>query len=143
MSVLKNLKLSDAVRLSGAGAAIEKKREKLILNIERQIKNAKAEDNQELYVYEDFRHVTHPETGDRARQRVSVRVRPWYFANMSGNWFTHIKYGNKKLEFAKGKKAIEIGDRKQLAPTLQKIADAVRAGELDELISGVAVFGKQ
>jgi len=37
MSVLKSLKLSDAIRLSGAGAAIEKRREKLILNIERQI----------------------------------------------------------------------------------------------------------
>jgi len=48
----------------------------------------------------------------------------------------------KKLEFAKGKKAIEIGDRKQLVPTLQKIADAVRAGELDDLIAGAAVFGK-
>lgn len=34
MSVLKSLKLSDPIRLSGAGAAIEKRREKLILNIE-------------------------------------------------------------------------------------------------------------
>lgn len=143
MSILSKLKLSAATRSSLSQSSIEMKREKLLTNLDHQIKAAEADEKNEIYTYSTLRWVTHPETGDRVRQTAQAKVKPWWWRDPQGKHFTCVKYGNKKLELSKGKFAIEVGERTVLVPTLNQIAEAIRAGEFDDLISNAAVFGKK
>ena len=138
MSVLKKLKLSDQTRSKSIAAPEVKRREKLLEKIDLQIKAAEAASKGEEYTYKAMRHVTHPETGVRSRQELSVRVRPWWWKDVAGTVYLTIKYGNRKLELQSGKPSIEIGEMKQLVPTLERVAEAVKAGELDTLINATA-----
>lgn len=141
MSILKSLKLSDQTRAKSIAAPEVRRRAKLLTNIERQIKAAEAAIKGEFYAFTDFRYVTDAETGERTRKGVSVKVKQWFWQDIAGKYFLCIKYGSKKLEFAKGKFAVEVGDQKNIIPTFEKIAEAVKAGELDDIIAGVAKFG--
>lgn len=141
MSILNSLKLSDETRSKVITDPIGRKREKLIINLERQIKAVEAEDKGEISTFLAVRTVIHPETGERIRRDVSVKTRPWYFRDLNGAFYTIVKYGNKKLELAKGKQSVHVGERKKLIPTFEKLIEAVKAGELDGLIKGAAQFG--
>jgi len=44
-----------------------------------------------------------------------------------------VRYGNKPLEFAKGKNAIELATEAEVADVLAKVREAVEYGELDAL----------
>lgn len=55
--------------------------------------------------------------------------------------YRKLLYGSKKLEFAKGKFTVEVSDQKNIIPIFEKIAEAVKAGKLDDIIAGVAKFG--
>ncbi len=79
----------------------------------------------EFYAFTDFRYVTDAETGERTRKGVSVKVTQWFWQDITGKYFLCIKYGSKKLEFEKGKFAVEGGDQKNIIPTFKKIAEAV------------------
>jgi Family of unknown function (DUF6641) len=141
MSILSKLKLSEATRAKTITDPVVRKREKLLINIERQIKTAEAEIKGEEYTFEDFRYITHAETGKRTRQSVYVRGRRWWWKTTNDVYYLVVKYGARKLEFAKGKFAIEVGAKKNLVPTLKSLAEAVKNGELDTIISSVAKFG--
>jgi hypothetical protein len=39
------------------------------------------------------------------------------------------------LELAKGKSAIEVGDKKQLVPVIEALKQAVAAGEVDQQLN--------
>ena len=54
-----------------------------------------------------------------------------------------MRYGNKPLEFAKGKNAIELVSEAEAADTLRKVLEASELGELDALIEQQAQFGKR
>jgi len=45
-----------------------------------------------------------------------------------------VGYGDKTLEFAKGKNAIELTSEAEVAATLRKVREAAERGELDALI---------
>ena len=45
-----------------------------------------------------------------------------------------IRYGNKLIEFEKGKNAIELSSKAELEPTLQSIKKAVDNGEFDKFL---------
>ena len=141
MSILKTLKLSDQTKTKSIAAPEVRRRAKLLTHIERQIKAAEAAIKGEYYAFTAFRYVTDPQTGERTRKGVSVKVRRWWWKDIAGKYFLCIKYGSKKLEFAKGKFAIEVGEQKNLIPIFEQMAEAVKAGELDDIIAGVAKFG--
>lgn len=42
-----------------------------------------------------------------------------------------VRYGNKPLEFAKGKNVIELANEVEVADTLRKMREAAELGELD------------
>ena len=142
MSILSKLKLSDQTRAKSIADPIVRKREKLIQNIERQIKAVEAHSKGEEYYYKAERHIRNVETGDRTRQSVSVRLKHWFWKDMSGTYFLIIKYGNKRLELV-GKQSIEVGEQKNLIPTLNSLVEAVKSGELDTIIAGAARFGQK
>jgi hypothetical protein len=53
-----------------------------------------------------------------------------------------VRYGNKQLEFAKGRNAIELSSEADVEKTLTKLREAVETGELDALIEQQAQFGR-
>lgn len=138
MSILKNLKLSTETRAKAIASPEVRRREKLLTNIEHQIKAAEASLKGELYTYPAMRNMKHVETGERVRREVQVTVRPWWWKDMADTHFLIIKYGHKKLELQAGKPSIEVGAADNLIPTLQRLAEAVKTGELDEHIAVLA-----
>ena len=141
MSILSKFKLSNQTRAKAIASPEVRKREKMLINIDRQIRAAEASINGDIYAYDAFRYVTDVETGVRARRTVSVQVKPWWWKDMAGTYFLIVKYGNRKIQLSKDKNAIEVGAQKNLAPTLALIAEAVRTGELDTYIKNASTFG--
>ena len=62
---------------------------------------------------------------------IPKRVRLWWTENLGGTILFTIRYGNKLIEFEKGKNAIELTSKAELEPTLQSIKQAVDNGEFD------------
>lgn len=54
-----------------------------------------------------------------------------------------MRYGSKRLEFAKGKNAIELASEAKVADVLAKVREAVELGELDVLIERQARYGRR
>jgi len=61
-------------------------------------------------------------------------VRPWWFVAENGKVCLNVRYGNRVLELAKGKSAIEVANPAELINTLELIRKAVAEGELDTQI---------
>jgi hypothetical protein len=51
--------------------------------------------------------------------------------------------GSKPLEFTKGKNAIELASKAEVADVLTKVLKATELGELDALIEQQAQFGRR
>ena len=57
----------------------------------------------------------------------------WWTEQQGGTILLTIRYGNKVIEFEKGKNAIELSSKAELEPTLQNIKKAVDNGETESL----------
>jgi len=68
--------------------------------------------------------VVNSEPGEKERVKLPRKIHPWYF-NSDGSYFICIKYGNRTLEFAKGKNSIEVGDKKNLLSVIGTLIEAV------------------
>ena len=74
---------------------------------------------------------------------VGKRVRRWAYTGEDGKLYLTVRYGNKLIEFAKGKQAIEVGDAVGLLQTLSVLKTAVAAGELDMQIEAAVGLAKK
>ena len=83
------------------------------------------------------------EDGNQKRIEVPKRVKRWWSASEDGKINLVVRYGSKRLEFAKGKNAIELENEEVVADTLRKIRKAAKVGELDDLIAQQAQFGRR
>jgi hypothetical protein len=63
------------------------------------------------------------------------RVKAWWFTSSDNKVALTVRYGNRQIEFSKGKNAIEVSDAKNLLTTLEKIKKAVIEGQLDEQLT--------
>jgi hypothetical protein len=63
------------------------------------------------------------------------RIVPWWRRDGSGHIFMCVKYGNKTLEFEKGKSAIAVPFDEQLPEVIDTLIEAVKAGELDAALA--------
>jgi hypothetical protein len=63
------------------------------------------------------------------------RVGPWWHEDVLRNIALTVRVGGRALEFEKGKTAIVVPSMDQLGPTIDTVIAAVRAGELDELLT--------
>ena len=79
----------------------------------------------------------------QTKVEVAKRVKGWWTVSVDGKINLVVRYGNKLLEFAKGKNAIELAIEAEVADTLRKIREAVKLGELDGLIEQQAQFGRR
>ena len=79
--------------------------------------------------------VKDPETDERVRKEVPLRLRRWWWKDEKGGLMLDVRYGNKRIELAPKKPTIEVGDTDNLVPTLETIKEAVIAGELDKQLA--------
>ena len=117
----------------------EQRRAKLIVKLEEQLALAEALISGERYA--PLRRIwTTAADGERVRIERPKRVRPWYWLNVAGCFFS-VYYGSKLLKLDGEMTAVSLGDRSELPGTIKAIIEAVRAGELDLAIEEVAEKG--
>ena len=62
-------------------------------------------------------------------------VRPWWQTDVTGATVFTVRYGFRPIEFEKGKAGIAVPSKEKLVNVIQTIIAAVRAGELDALLT--------
>ena len=70
-------------------------------------------------------------------------MRRWWTENIGGIVLLTVRYGNKLIEFEKGKNAIELSSKAELEPTLQSIKKAVDNGEFDRRLEEQVAYGSR
>ena len=137
MTVLNSLKL---VSFSPANnnTAEATRRRKLVAKIEEQLALAANADYQPTKI----KRVKDAD-GNVEKVEVAKRIKRWWSATADGKINLTVRYGNKPIEFAKGKNAIELDSEEQVAATLLKVKDAVNAGEFDKLIDASLAANKR
>jgi hypothetical protein len=73
--------------------------------------------------------------GEKTLTTKQQRVAPWWREDGSGRLLMCVKYGNKPIEFEKGKAAIAVPSRDQLPKVIETLITALRAGELDDILA--------
>lgn len=136
MSALANLKLVAAKPLKNI-APIQLRRNKLIAKLHEQQQLAEATLEGRSYTATRIKRVKNAETGEFTEKSVPKRIKPWYWTAENGKVCLAVRYGNKVLELAKGKTAVEITP-KELVSTLDVLKKAVETGELDDQIEAVS-----
>jgi hypothetical protein len=140
-NVLSKLNLTERPA-RGSGDPVAHRRNKLLTRLQEQRAFACADIAGEAFeVYKDH-WVEDPTTGTKTKSRVLKRVKRWFF-EFNGNHFLEVRYGNRPIEFAKGKSAILVGDREQVPVVIDTVIEALNAGELDQLLMAIPKPGKK
>lgn len=136
MSHLTKLTISNAARQISANPA-DSRRAKLLAKLDEQLAMAAAfVENQPFSV---VRKVwAKQEDGTKQKIEREKRLSAWYWQEGSGKFLLEVRYGAQKLELAKGKHAIDVGAKEKLTSAIKTVIEAVRDGELDAALSGVA-----
>jgi len=71
------------------------------------------------------------------------RVKRWWSMRSDGSVLLTVRYGARAIEFQKGKDAIAVESVDALPATLNAVKNAVADGELDELLTKYAEYGKR
>ena len=130
MSALGSLKLVSAVRIN-VMSPIQFRRNKLSAKLVDQIALAKAMKDGTTYAPKRVRSVKDRITGEIQSIEQTRKVRPWWFKAESGKTCVQLRYGQKILDFAKGKNAIEVANEAELVSVLESLKKACELGELD------------
>ena len=79
-------------------------------------------------------------TADGGREPVTRkrRVRRWWREDATGKVYLTVKYGQKAIEFEKGKAAIAVPSKEAIAGVLDVLITAVQNGELDDALAAVS-----
>lgn len=136
MSIINKLKLVSSVPVRNVPPAIAR-RNKLCAKIEEQLLLATAKNEGKLYSPMRIKTITN-EQGERVKVQVPKRIKEWYWTSQTGKINLAVRYGNKVLELAKGKNAIEIADNNELVDVLTQLKSAVVSGELDTAIENAS-----
>ena len=111
------------------------RRNKLLIRLREQIALAQAQAQGLTHYGTRLRSVRNDETGERRTVTLPKRIKQWWYRGADGRVTVTVRYGSRMLELAKGKSGIEIANSEQLVATLETIAQAVAAGELDAQIA--------
>jgi hypothetical protein len=136
--VLASLKLINAKR-QNIVEPIQFRRNKLNEKLKIQIEMAKALSRGETYTTKRIKKVTDTDSGMASTIEVNKRVRTWWFTNTDTKRLAvQLFYGNKLIDLAKGKNAVEVSTAEELITTLEKLQELVLDGTLDSQISVAA-----
>lgn len=131
-SILSSLKLITAKRQTSTDP-IQFRREKLGKMLDEQISLATAYMNNTSYESKRMKKVR-DENGVVQSVEVQKKVKAWWFAS-DDKFALTVRYGNRAIEFSKGKNAIEVADAKNLVTTLEKLKQAALEGQLDDQLT--------
>ena len=137
MVLLNSLKLTP-YELTNRSNSFLKRRRKLIAKIDEQILLATDSNYKPTKI-----KWVHNEDGTERKLEIPKRVRLWWTENLGGTILLTIRYGNKLIEFEKGKNAIELSSKAELEPTLQSIKKSVSNGEFDRLLEEQISYGSR
>jgi len=127
MQNLKSLQFTSLPK--NTDSPILQKRAKLI----RRLEDQKALHENPLYVAVD--HVW--EINSEGRKQLAERkrkVRPWWREDITGKVFLTVRYGQRNIEFEKGRPAIALASKDAISAVLDILIHAARDGELDVAI---------
>lgn len=131
---LSNLKLVNAKRQNTVDP-VQFRRNKLNEKLKVQIAMAEALSRGETFSQKRIKRVTDGNTGVTSLIEVQKRVKTWWFTNADTKKVAiQLFYGNKVIDLAKGKNAVEVSNGDELIATLTKLQDAVLDGSLDSQI---------
>jgi len=73
--------------------------------------------------------------GERVLVETKKRVRPWSRTEENGSLIFIVRNGLKVVEFENGKSGIAVPSQDKLTSVIDTLIDAVKQGELDELLA--------
>ena len=137
-SILSSLKLTSVKRQTTVDP-VQFRRSKLNDKLNIQIEMAKALSNGEVFTLKRTKKVTDAVSKVTSYIEVSKRVRTWWFTNIDTKRVAvQLFYGNKLIDLAKGKNAVEVSNGEELIAVLLKLQEAVLDGSLDTQIEVAA-----
>jgi hypothetical protein len=138
MSIVTNLKLVTSTK-SSIATPVMQRRNKLLAKVQEQLDLCEAKRNQQTYAPKRIKTVVNKETGERMTVETVKRVKEWFWITSDNKINLAIKYGAKTLPLnKKGANAIELTNGTELIGTLNKLKEAVIAGEFDDAIAEVS-----
>lgn len=138
MSIVTNLKLITSNKTNTTSPLMQR-RSKLLAKVQEQIDMCEAKRNQQTFAPKRLKTVVNKETGERVTVETIKRVKEWFWITSDNKINLAIKYGAKTLPLnKKGANAIEITNGTELIGTLNKLKEAVIAGEFDDAIAEVS-----
>lgn len=137
-AILSSLKLVNAKRVNSIDPVVFR-RNKLNEKLKIQIAMAEAKNKGEKFTVKRMRNVRDDVTGLTSLVEVNKRVKTWWFTNNDTKKVAvQIFYGNKVIDLAKGKNAVEVANGDELIAVLSKLQEAVLDGSLDSQIEQAA-----
>jgi hypothetical protein len=136
-NTLSNLKLVAAKRTTQVAVEVQR-RNKLVRRLEEQVQLATAQLTGNSYKATKLRTVTDADTGESKTVEVEKRVKAWWWQTDSKKLYIALKYGQRVIELAKGKNAVEVGSKEELVATLEQLMAIVGSGALDTQIAAVS-----
>ena len=134
MNSISKLKLVTSKRVRALSPVVIR-RNKLVAKVNEQLELVSAQIDGRTYAPTKRKTIVNSDTGERRSVETFKRLREWFWRTDAGKYNLSVKYGSKTIELAKGKNAIEVGSRDELAQALSVIRQAVVDGELDDAIS--------
>lgn len=111
---------------------IDRKKQKLLIQLDKQIAAAQAELNGTHYTEEVKRWEKVEGSAEKQLVTKMVPLRKWWWTNEIGQVMFSLRVGNRVFDIEPGKPAIEVGKLEDLPAVLQTLCEAIVAGELDE-----------
>jgi hypothetical protein len=137
-AILSSLKLVNAKRQNSVDPVVFR-RNKLNEKLKVQIAMAQALNNGENFTVKRIRKVRDEVSGLTSTMEVNKRVKTWWFTNIDTKRVAvQLFYGNKVIDLAKGKNAVEVANGDELVVVLSKLQEAVLDGSLDAQIEQAA-----
>ena len=72
-----------------------------------------------------------PVSGERRRIDWPKRVYAWFWQVDGSEWFVTLRYGNRCIELARGRKAVQVESLEEVVEALKTLREAAREGEFD------------
>lgn len=133
-AILSSLKLVNVKRLNSIDPIVFR-RNKLNEKLKVQIAMAEAMNKGETFTVKRRKLMRNELTGLTFYVDINKRVKTWWFTNTeSKKVAVQIFYGNKVIDLAKGKNAVEVTNGDELISVLCRLQEAVLEGALDTQI---------
>jgi hypothetical protein len=137
-TILSSLKLVNAKRQNSVDPVVFR-RNKLNEKLKVQIAMAEALNKGESFTVKRKKLMRDELTGTTSYVDINKRLKTWWFTNNdTKSVAVQIFYGNKVIDLAKGKNAVEVANADELIAVLSKLQEAVLDGSLDAQIEQAA-----